>query len=296
MVSLFFLGQLIEAREQGNRTLAMYDPQNAGRLTQLTGQDSKTHVGAFSSHWTWMLGYPDQARQVSDEKDAHARQVGHPVNLGWALTWGAYVFDYRCEPERLLERTSEADHLGREQGVPVVYRGLVPSVEGFARLRSGQLSESIALLRPAIENGNKVGAHLRIPYTKAALAEALALQGDLDGALHLINECLEQIERPGWQERVHLAEVLRLKGWMLMRQGRLDEADVQFRASIDCARQQQAKSWELRSASTLAALLAKRGQRDAARDLLAPVYEWFTEGFDTRDLKQAKALLEELRR
>jgi predicted ATPase len=110
----------------------------------------------------------------------------------------------------------------------------------------------------------------------------------------MIDECLEQIERPGWQERSHLAEVLRLKGWMLMRRGRLAEAETQLRASIDWARQQQARSWELRSATTLAELLAERGQRYAARELLAPIYNWFTEGFDTRDLKDAKALLDAL--
>jgi ATP/maltotriose-dependent transcriptional regulator MalT len=120
----------------------------------------------------------------------------------------------------------------------------------------------------------------------------LALQGDLDAALHLIDECLEQIERPGWQERVDLAEVLRLKGWMLARQGKNEEAETYLRASIDCARQQQARSWELRSSTTLAALLAERGQRDVARELLAAIYGWFTEGFGTKDLKDAKALLQ----
>ncbi len=295
MVSHFFLGQLLEAQKHSNPVLALYDLERAGRWAQLTNQDFKTQVGVFSSHWIWMLGYPDQAMQVSDEKDAHARRMGHPFNLGWALTWGAYAFEYRCEPERLLERAGEADRLGREQSVPFIYQVSVPHVEGVARLRSGQVSESISLLHRAIENSNKLGGHIRIPYTKSALAEALALQGDLDGALHLIDECLEQIERPGWQERVWLAEVLRLKGWMLVRQGRSTEAEVQLRASIDCARQQQARSWELRSSTTLAELLVERGQRDAARELLAPIYNWFTEGFDTRDLRVARGLLESLR-
>jgi predicted ATPase len=109
-----------------------------------------------------------------------------------------------------------------------------------------------------------------------------------------LEECLGQIERPGWHERVWLAEILRLKGWVLMRQGRRIEAEAQLRASIDCARRQQARSWELRSSKTLAELLIKCGQRDAARQLLEPIYDWFTEGFDTLDLKEAKALLDEL--
>src|SRR5262249_33966641 len=126
---------------------------------------------------------------------------------------------------------------------------------------------------------------------KAALAEALVLQGDLDTGLRLIDECLEQIERPGWHERVWLPETLRLKGWMLMRQGSSAEAEAQLRASIEWARQQQAKSWELRSSTTLAELLIARGQRGAARELLAPVYDWFSEGFDTHDLTVARSLL-----
>jgi predicted ATPase len=111
----------------------------------------------------------------------------------------------------------------------------------------------------------------------------------------LLDECLDQIERPGWHERVWLAEVLRLKGWMLMRQGRRTEAKEQLLESIKCARRQQARSWELRSSTTLAELLIACEERDAARQLLAPIYDWFTEGFDTHDLKAARALLEDIR-
>ena len=290
----FSLGQLLEAREQCNQILALYDTQRAGRWMQLAGHDARTLVGVYSSHSAWMLGYPDQAARVSEETEAHARRLGHAFNLGWTLTYGAYTFDFRREPQRLLERASEADRLAREQSVPYLYQVMVPEVEGLGRLRSGQLSESISLLRRAIENWNRLGGHLRIPYVKSALAEALALQGDLNVALRLIGECIEQIERPRWQERLHLAEVLRLKGWMLMRQGKGEEAELQLRASIDWACEQRAKSWELRSSTTLAELLATRGQRNAARDLLTPIYNWFTEGFDTKDLKDAKALLGKL--
>ena len=294
MNSHFYLGQLLEAREHGDRVLALYDPQRAGRWMQFTGHDLRTAVGVFAHQWTWMLGYPDQAVQVSDEKDAYARQLGHAFNLGFALTSGAYAFGYRCEPEAFLERVSEADRLGREQSVPYIYQAMVPQAEGLARLRSGQLSESISLLRQGLEHRKRVGHYVIGPYARSALAEALALQGNVEAGLHLIDECLEQIERPGWQERVWLAEVLRLKGWMLMQSGRGEEAEAQLRASIDCARQQQARSWELRSSTTLADLLAARGQQDAARELLAPIRGWFTEGFDTKDLKEAKALLDEL--
>jgi len=120
------------------------------------------------------------------------------------------------------------------------------------------------------------------------------LEGDRSTALELIDECIEQIERPSGQERLWLPEVLRCKGWILMRDGRDNEAEAILRASIDCARQQQARSWELRSSTTLATLLVERGQSDAARNLLSPIYEWFTEGAETQDLVEARELLESL--
>ena len=160
----------------------------------------------------------------------------------------------------------------------------------------GDLEESISLLRRGMGVWNASGGHLNGPYIKAALAEGLARQGDLDAGLRLIEESLEQIERPGWNERVWLPEVLRLKGWMLVRR-QMSEAEIQLRASIDCARRQEAKSWELRSSTTLAELLAAGGRRDNARELLETIYNWFTkvnEGLETHDLKAARALLDEL--
>jgi tetratricopeptide (TPR) repeat protein len=289
--SHFYLGELNEALEQRDKALVLYDPQRAARWRELTGNDVRTAVGVFSSQALWMLGYPDQASQMSDQKDADSHRLGHPFDIGWALTWGTYVFDYRREPDRLLARVHEAERIGREHKIPVLNNVLVPAGEGLAMLRKGQLPEAISLLSRGIEGWRMTGGNLNIPYLKGALAEALSCQGDVETGLRLLDECLEQIERSGWHERVWLAEILRLKGWVLMRQGRCTDAETQLRASIQYARRQQARSWELRSSKTLAELLIERGQRDAARQLLAPSYNWFTEGFDTLDLKEAKALL-----
>jgi class 3 adenylate cyclase len=294
MVSRFFLGQLSEARAQADRVLALYDPRRAERWIQLTGHDLKTFVGVYSCQWIWMQGHPDQAIQVCDESSAHARTVAHAFNLVWALTFGAYTFAYRHEPDQFLERIGTADRLAREQGLAFIYQVSVPQAAGLAQLHQGRPLDAIPLLRRGIESWTKAGGGVRIPYLKSALAEAVALQGNLTAALQLINECLEQIERPAFQERIWLAEVLRLKGWMLMRQGCDEEAETQLRAALNCARQQGTKSWELRSAVTLAALLARRGQRDAARVLLSPIYGWFTEGADTKDLIEARGLLKRL--
>jgi tetratricopeptide (TPR) repeat protein len=295
MFSHFYLGELREADAHGQRALELYDPSRAGRWIELVGNDVRTSVGVCTSQAIWMLGYPDRAARISDQKDADARRLGHPFDTGWALTWGAYVFDYRCEPEQLLARAGEADRLGREQKLPVLYNALVPIGMGYARLRMGELSEAISLLRRGIGAWNAAGGHLNVPYMRAALAEALVRQGNVAAGLAEIEKCLEQIGQKGWNERVWLPEVLRLKGWMLMLQGKLAEAEAELSGSLYWARRQEARSWELRSSTALAGLLASQGERDAARDLLSPIYNWFTEGFDTHDLKAARALLEELR-
>ena len=112
---------------------------------------------------------------------------------------------------------------------------------------------------------------------------------------NVIEESIEQVKRPGWEERVHYAEILRLKGWMLTLKNNLESAEKNYLASLDVAREQQARSWELRTSTSLARLWQQQGKVKEAHDLLAPVYDWFTEGFDTKDLKEAKALLSELR-
>jgi predicted ATPase len=123
----------------------------------------------------------------------------------------------------------------------------------------------------------------------------MAQAGDLVGALDLIDEVIAQIERPGWEERHYYAEALRIKGWLLSLKDDPAGAERSYIASLDWARQQQAKSWELRTATSCARLPRDQGRVGEACDLLAPVYAWFTEGFATRDLKDAKALLEELK-
>jgi class 3 adenylate cyclase/tetratricopeptide (TPR) repeat protein len=294
MVQHMLNGRLAESREETDRALAMWDPRRAGRWIGLMGHDLRSFVEVYACQLLWVMGYPEQARRLSDESVAHARTDGPAFNLVWALTFSAYVFAYRREPERFLERVDEADRLARDQGLAFIYEVSVPQARGIAALHGGRPREAISLLRQGIDRWTKTGGNVRVPLLKSALAEAVALDGDPDEALELIDECLEQIERPSGQECLWLAEVLRRKGAILMGQGRDEEAEIELRASIDCARRQQAKSWELRSATFLATLMARSGRRDAARDLLAPVCAWFTEGADTKDLIEARALLEEL--
>jgi class 3 adenylate cyclase len=294
MVSRFWLGHLVAAREHGDAILAIYRGEEHRHVAMLTNSDPKTIMGLYGSHWLWMLGYPEQAVRLSDEKDAHARRIGHPFDLGFALTTGSHAFDYRCEPEALFQRVAEAEKLGRDNSVPFISEVMAQVVRGVAMLRAGDPAGAIPQLRHGIGMWSGHGANIWNPYLKALVGEALALTGDLESACRTLDECIAQANRPGWEERAHLAEILRLKGWVLERSGDTGGAERSVREGLAVARSQQAKSWELRCATTLAELLAARGDHDEARRTLAPVYAWFTEGLDTRDLVKARALLERL--
>jgi hypothetical protein len=294
MVQHFLRGELLASRKEAERAGALFDPRLAERWIELAGHQLGTFVEVYDCQLTWMLGFPDQAQKASEVCLAHARADGHAFGLVWALTFSSYVFAYRREPARFLEHLDQADLLAREQGLEFISEVSVPQARGIAELQSGRPNEAIVHLRRGIESWTTQGGHVRVPYVKAALAEAVALEGDPDAALDLIDECVAQIEQPWSQERLWLAEVLRLKGWILGLEGREAEAEAELRASITCARKQQAKSWELRSATTLARLLSKSQRRQEAHGLLASVYGWFTEGQDTTDLIEAKALLDEL--
>ena len=190
--------------------------------------DPKTAVGIYISSGTWMLGYPDRAVQLCDANDAHAHRRGRPFDLGVALTLGTQVWDYRCEPAQMLARAEEAERLGRAHSLPFISDVLAQIDKGIAWLRAGRLTEGIPQLRGALETWNAHGNEIVMPYWRAALAEGLALSSDVAGGLQLIEESITQIARPGWEERWGLAEILRLKGWMLMLQGDFDRCGAKL--------------------------------------------------------------------
>jgi len=290
----FWMGALGKTVAHGDEVLALYDGEKHRHLADLMNHDPKTSVTAFSSIVAWMLGYPDRAARLSDEAVAHARRRAHWFDVGWALTSGSEAFDLRCEPEQMRKRAEECERLGRENSMPVLWAFLAPVHYGIALIREGRANEGIPRMRAGLGIWDASGGKIWSPYAKSVLAEGMALTGELDDALQLIDEQIAQVERPGWEERLHYAELLRLKGWMLSRKGDLEGAEKNYLASLVWARQQQAKSWELRTSISLAKLWQTQGKRKEALDLFAPVYAWFTEGFDTKDLKEARLLFEDL--
>ncbi|MBV8401650.1 MAG: AAA family ATPase, partial [Acetobacteraceae bacterium] len=291
----FWMGELVNALNHTDQLLGLYDDEKHHHLADVLYRDPKTFAGIYASICNWMLGYPDRALRQGDEKDAHARRRGHLFDLGFALHTGVHEYDDRWKLEDLLKRAREIERLGREHSLPVLWTLLAPATSGQALIRGGKPAEGIAPLKASITAFEAIGGHLRIPTGKTCLAEGIALTGDLDNALHLIDEVIAQVERPGWEERLFYAETLRLKGWILSLKGDPECAERNFLASLDWARRQQAKMWELRTSTSLARLWQSQGKRQDAYELLAPVYDWFTEGFDTKDLQEAKSLLAELR-
>ena len=182
-VTYFWLGEFNQSRLHGDKVLLLYSEEKHRHLADLTNVDPKTTAGIYVSLGTWMLGFPDRAVQVSEANDAHARRRGHPFDLGWALTVGNWLWDLRCEPERILARVEEAERLGRAHSLPFISEVLAQRFKGLAWLRAGRLAEGIPHLRAAMEKGNVHGSGVRMPYFQAVLAEGLALSGDARGRI-----------------------------------------------------------------------------------------------------------------
>ncbi len=296
MVTNFWLGNPREVEAHARAILARYDPVRHGHIVKSMNHDPKTLAGIYLSQALWYLGYPDQAVSIVEARDAHARVMGHPFDIGFTLTLGTWVFHYRREPERQLARSAEVRKLAEEAVLPFLSETLLPYLStGIALAQQGNLLEGIADMKRSIQSWAAAGAKTVTPFIRSRLGEALALSGDVDAGLAHVEAMLAQIDQPGWQERSHLAEILRLKGWMLSLKGDQAGAERSYLASLNWARQQHARSWELRTATSLARLWKAQGRRKEGYDLLAPIYDWFTEGFDTRDLMDAKALLDQLR-
>jgi predicted ATPase len=178
-----------------------------------------------------------------------------------------------------------------EQGFPL-WRAAGSALRGWVQVRNGDLTDGMSLLLDGSGAFHATGSQAWTPYFLALLAKACEIAGQIQESLALVDEALQIVGRTG--ERWYAAELNRHKGQLLLRQGHAEAAEELYRKALTIAREQKAKLWELRAAASLARPRRDQGRRAEARELLAPVYGWFTEGFDTPDLKEAKALLDEL--
>jgi predicted ATPase len=242
----------------------------------------------------WLLGYPDHARRRSDEALTLAQRLSHSHSLAVALTWRAYLYQSCQELSMVQEHAEALTRLAAEQGFPY-WLALGTILRGWTLVKQGrQIEEDIGQLHQGLTAYRATGAELFRTYWLALLAEAYGTVGQTEEGLGVLSEALRVVDNSG--EHQWEAELYRLKGELLLKQAIPDTALAQtcFHQALDVARQQQAKSLELRAATSLARLWQSQDKRREAYNLLAPVYHWFTEGFDTADVMDAKALLEQL--
>jgi predicted ATPase len=222
-----------------------------------------------------------------------AHTLSHPYSLGFAPVWAAIVSQFRRDVSAMHEHAAAAVALSTEQGFPL-WAALGTSLRRWALAMQGQSEEGMAQVLEGITAVQATGQALVIPYLRTLLADVCDHLGRTEDGLQALAEAhtlVEQHEERWWE-----AEICRLRGVLLLRQPKTPPAEAAtcFHQALDVARRQEAKSLELRAAMSLSRLWQQQGKRDEARALLAPIYGWFTEGFDTADLQEAKALLEEL--
>jgi class 3 adenylate cyclase/predicted ATPase len=292
--TLFWMGAVASAQTHFAQGIALYDPTQHRTSAFLYGEDAGVVCHSYAAWTLWSLGYPAQALARSQEAMTLAQQRAHPFSLAFALGLTAQFHQYRREVRWTQERAAAVINLSQEQGFPH-WRAVGCTFRGWALAQqAGQAKEGIEQLTQGLRAIRATGVELRRPYYLALLAQAYGIMGQAEAGLTALAEALALVDTTG--ERWSEPELYRLKGELLLQQSSDNqvEAEACFHKALEIARSQQAKSLELRTATSLARLWQQQGKRQEAHDLLAPVYHWFTEGFDTADLQEAKALLDEL--
>ena len=308
-ITFLHLGEFALALEHFENALSLYDPER--HLDPFYYSQNPGVAMRCQAAWAlWFLGQPDQALGRMEEALTLARELSEPHGLAYALFFAAILHQLRREERKAQERAEAAIDVSSEHGL-MLYQAYAMIVRGWALFDQGRLEEAIAQMRQGLAQAT--GAKVARPHFLALLAEALGKSQQADEGLRILEEALQLAHRNG--EGCYLAELYRIKGELLLRQasGRrlsrsatggkavlvavprgVDQAEACFHQSITIAQQQKAKSWELRAAKSLARLYQQQSKQSEARVLLAQIYDSFTEGFDTADLREAKALLDEL--
>jgi predicted ATPase len=300
----FCMGEFVSARPHFEQIAALYNPAQHRSLTFQYGQDPGMAGLSTGALDLWLLGYPEQARQWNDQAMMLGREASHANTLAFSLDAASWFHQFCQERAVAQERAEEAIAICTKQGLALwLAWGMI--IRGWALAEQGQGEAGIAQIRQGLAAAQATGAEFFRPYYLALLAQAYQTVGQPEAGLIVLAEALIQAERLG--ERFWEAEVYRLKGELLLKVegGGLGRSVVEetkdeespercFLKAIEIARRQKGKSLELRATVSLGRLWQRQGRKDQARQMLAELYGWFTEGLDTVDLQQAKALLEEL--
>jgi class 3 adenylate cyclase/predicted ATPase len=293
--SHFFMGELAQAREHLERVLALYDPERHSSHAIIYGDNPATSARTVLASVLWFLGYPDQALRYSEENLTMLRsQVQHPYSVAFGLTVAAFLRQYLGDPPAARALAEEAMVLAEAHGL--AYMGPMASMfEGWARTLDSELDDGMAQMRRGLAAQLATGAELARPYWLWLLAEVCQRRGAFREGLALLDDADATVELT--HDRYWEAEIHRLRGQLLLATAEPDapvSAEACYRRALDVARRQDARSLELRAAVSLSRLWQAAGRHDEARELLAPVYERFTEGLDHPELREAAALLAEL--
>ena len=292
-VSLLVTGSIAEGRTHLDQAFALYEPTQHRPLAMRFGQDIGVATQCFRSEALWYLGFPEAAVRDADHALNDARELGQAATLIYALFFASFVPIFCGHYTAADAQLGELAALANEKG-SLFWKSHCMSLHGYALVSSGEPAEAVRMITTGTKAWRSTGATFFMPFYVSNLATAYAELGQFDDAWRCIGEAETAVEtsKYTWYE----AEANRIAGKIELLSPDPDatKAEAYFDRALTVARQQQAKSWELRAAMSLARLWRDQGKVQHARELLAPVYGWFTEGFDTRDLKDAKALLDAL--
>jgi predicted ATPase len=291
--SLLCTGEFSQGKAHLDRAIALYDPAEHRVLATRFGEDQRVAILCWRSHALWALGYPEDALADANHALKDAREIGQAATLMFALCFTSFIHFLCGNSAEVSLQADELASLADETGA-LLWKAAGMTSKGSLLTLTGKYADSVVVFSSGIAAMRSTGTTQWMPSTLSSLASAYAELGQFAEAWRCSTEALDTIAKT--KETRWEAEANRIAGEITLKSPMRDETKAlsYFERALSVARQQQAKSWELRAAMSMARLGRDQGKRDEARDLLAPVYGWFTEGFDTLDLKEARALLDEL--
>ncbi|MCI0454274.1 MAG: AAA family ATPase [Candidatus Dadabacteria bacterium] len=290
---LFWLGDLSMALDHVKQGFTLYSPQEHRSHAFVYVQDPGMACCGYAAWTMWLMGYPDQAIKKSLEAMTLAKEQSHPYSLAIAHVFSSCIHQFRRESNLTKEQADKLIESSIEQGFPQ-WLALGNIMRGWALIDQGRERDVIEDMMDGIASRRARGSEVGLTYFLALLADAYNKIGKEEEGITVLAEAIDKSHKNG--ERFYQAELYRLKGEQLLALSpdNKAEAESSFRKAIDIAGHQSAKSLELRATTSLSRLLKSKGKKDEAQKILAEIYNWFTEGFDTKDLKESKALLQEL--
>ncbi len=290
---LYFLGDLDTSWTHLEQSLSTYDSEQRHGFTVHYGQDADVVCLSYQALNLWLRGYPDQSLEAGHAAVALGRQLAHPYSLAFALIFNALLYLLHRDVEGVQARAEASVEIASEHGFPLI-KAVGETYLGWVRAVQGQSTAGIEQIRQGIMAYQATGTRLTYPFMVAFLAQAYRSEGKSDDGLHLLTEFLSTAHAT--EERWSEAELYRVQGvlWLDLDPSATARAEACFEQALGIARQQGAKSWALRTALSLSRLRHAQGRRDNAYQCLASVFDTFTEGFETVDLREAKAWLDTL--